>query len=107
MFQNVPGRFTKKALCSKSEKGQASAASFLAKDLTSLMADSTAWNGDVTIFCHGEVFEVHKIILAARSRVFARMLDTDMKEAEMSFIRITDFNSKAMATFVRRVEFII
>uniref|UniRef100_A0A0K8SMA1 BTB and MATH domain-containing protein 43 n=1 Tax=Lygus hesperus TaxID=30085 RepID=A0A0K8SMA1_LYGHE len=45
---------------------------------------------DVTVVVQGQVFKVHKSVLAAHSPVFARMFSLDMKESNQNEVTIED-----------------
>ena len=58
------------------------------EDLTQLFASMS--NGDVTFVVGKKEFYAHKIILSARSPVFAAMFQHDMKEAALNRVNIVD-----------------
>jgi len=58
----------------------------LAEDLKRAMEEGR--NCDVKLVCEGEEIPVHSLIISARSRVFATMLETDMKEKNSGVITI-------------------
>jgi len=58
----------------------------LAEDLKRTLEEGR--NCDVKLVCEGEEIPVHSLIISARSRVFATMLETDMKERKSGIITI-------------------
>jgi len=63
-------------------------ASSLKKDIEQLF--STKMGTDVTFTVNEKEFEAHKLILSARSPVFAAMFNSDMKESVSNRVEITD-----------------
>lgn len=55
---------------------------------------------DVTIFVCDEAIEVHSVILAARSPVFARMFASSMKEGIEKVVRISDLDPCAVRAMI-------
>ena len=58
---------------------------------------------DFTIKADGQLFKCHKAILAARSPVFQRMLNIDMRESATNELTLTDVspdNVKDMLSFI-------
>uniref|UniRef100_A0AC34FNM1 BTB domain-containing protein n=1 Tax=Panagrolaimus sp. ES5 TaxID=591445 RepID=A0AC34FNM1_9BILA len=49
-------------------------------------------NKDFTIIADGKEFKAHKNVLAVRSPVFARMFQSDLKEAQENKVEIKDFS---------------
>ena len=62
----------------------------LATDLGKLLLEDGDATMDVTLKSEGEEIKVHKAILMARSPVFNRMFNTDMRESENNEITIVD-----------------
>eukprot|EP00092_Neocalanus_flemingeri_P035785 GFUD01038965.1.p1 GENE.GFUD01038965.1~~GFUD01038965.1.p1 ORF type:complete len:367 (-),score=95.94 GFUD01038965.1:78-1178(-) len=60
----------------------------LVASMKSLMLD--AKHSDVVLECQGEKFQCHKSILGARSTVFSKMFDANMKEATIGLVVIND-----------------
>eukprot|EP00092_Neocalanus_flemingeri_P016324 GFUD01017671.1.p1 GENE.GFUD01017671.1~~GFUD01017671.1.p1 ORF type:complete len:379 (-),score=108.20 GFUD01017671.1:35-1126(-) len=60
----------------------------LVANMKSLMLD--AKHSDVVLECQGEKFHCHKSILGARSTVFSKMFDANMKEATIGLVVIND-----------------
>eukprot|EP00092_Neocalanus_flemingeri_P028708 GFUD01031169.1.p1 GENE.GFUD01031169.1~~GFUD01031169.1.p1 ORF type:complete len:369 (+),score=110.59 GFUD01031169.1:135-1241(+) len=60
------------------------------EDIKSLMMDFKT--SDIVIECQEKKFHCHKIILGARSPVFSRMFDTDMKETRSGVITVDDID---------------
>ena len=59
---------------------------------------------DMTIICDEKEFRVHKIILSARSGVFATMFcHQDFKENKMSEVVITDCDKDIMEMFLKYI----
>ena len=59
---------------------------------------------DVTIICDEKEFRVHKMILSARSSVFATMFcHKDFKENKTSEVVITDCDKDVMEMFLKNV----
>ena len=57
---------------------------------------------DITLLCGEERFPAHKIILAARSDVFAAMFQhTETEEAHANKVRIEDTNPDTLSRFLR------
>ena len=77
---------------------QGNSVSALAKDFGSMMSSMMA---DVTIVCDGRRFPVHKLILSARSEVFAAMLShEDTLEGQTNEIVIKDTSKLTMDLFL-------
>lgn len=71
----------------------------LAKDIERVFGDNR--HADFTIFCAGEKeenceFRVHKIVLSARSPVFAAMLEPHTEEAQKGEVHYEDIDSDVM-----------
>ena len=60
----------------------------LATDISRVLTSMI--NGDVTFVVGDKKFPAHKIIVGARSQVFAAMLQNDMKEAAPNLVEIVD-----------------
>ena len=57
---------------------------------------------DITLLCGEKRFPVHKVILAARSDVFATMFQhTDTEEARTNEVRIEDTDPETLSRFLR------
>lgn len=56
---------------------------------------------DLTIIVGSKKIQVHKIVLASRSSVFARMFENDMKENLTGSITIEDFSVEAVEDFLK------
>ena len=52
---------------------------------------------DIKIQCEGQTFDCHVAILAARSPVFRRMFQADMKEKETKTVTIEDFKAEVVS----------
>jgi len=73
----------------------------LVVDMKSLILETK--HSDVVLKCKGEKFHCHKAILGARSAVFSRMFDVDMKEATSGLVVIDDVEPivvEAMVEFI-------
>jgi len=70
-------------------------------DLKSLMLDTK--HSDVVLKCKGEKFHCHKAILGARSAVFSRMFDADMKEATSGLVEIDDVEPDIIEAMVEYI----
>jgi hypothetical protein len=57
-------------------------------------------DGDILIDVDGGTLSAHKVILNARSPVFAKMLDSSMLEAATSRVTITDLSKKTFANLL-------
>ena len=78
---------------------QRNSISALAKDFASMI--KTALMADVTIVCDGARFPVHKLILSARSEVFAAMLShEDTLESQRREIVVEDTSKRTMDVFL-------
>eukprot|EP00092_Neocalanus_flemingeri_P105078 GFUD01134643.1.p1 GENE.GFUD01134643.1~~GFUD01134643.1.p1 ORF type:complete len:374 (-),score=100.42 GFUD01134643.1:52-1173(-) len=66
--------------------------------MKSLMLD--AKHSDVVLECQGEKFNCHKSILGARSTVFTKMFDANMKEAASVLVGINDVEPDIVQTMV-------
>lgn len=56
---------------------------------------------DITLIADGKDLKAHKAILAARSPVFLRMLETDMQEKKNSKIEFTDISMDILSEMVQ------
>ena len=57
---------------------------------------------DITLLCREERFPAHKLILAARSDVFAAMFQhAETEEARANEVRIEDTNPDTLSRFLR------
>eukprot|EP00092_Neocalanus_flemingeri_P008682 GFUD01009352.1.p1 GENE.GFUD01009352.1~~GFUD01009352.1.p1 ORF type:complete len:387 (-),score=114.19 GFUD01009352.1:91-1194(-) len=66
--------------------------------MKSLMLDPK--HSDVILQCQGEKFHCHKSILGARSTVFSKMFDANMKEATCGLVEINDVEPDIVETMV-------
>lgn len=58
---------------------------------------------DVTISVQGHSFQAHKLLLAARSPVFAAMFEHDMKEREVGAVEVVDVDREVFAELLRYI----
>eukprot|EP00092_Neocalanus_flemingeri_P025487 GFUD01027635.1.p1 GENE.GFUD01027635.1~~GFUD01027635.1.p1 ORF type:complete len:389 (-),score=101.20 GFUD01027635.1:68-1177(-) len=73
----------------------------LVASMKSLMLD--AKHSDVVLKCKGEKFHCHRSILGARSAVFSKMFDSDMKEATSGLVVIDDVEPDILEIMVEFV----
>lgn len=66
----------------------------LKKDFASMLHNSIL--SDVTLKAGTEEFKAHKALLSARSPVFARMFDSEMKEKETNTVEIEDIEAQTL-----------
>jgi len=55
---------------------------------------------DVELRCEGEVFKAHRVVLAARSVVFEKMLNSNLKEAHTKVIEVKEVDRDALEAFI-------
>ena len=68
----------------------------------SIFAEKGERMADITLLCGEKRFPVHKVILAARSDVFATMFQhTDTEEARTNEVRIEDTDPETLSRFLR------
>ena len=70
----------------------------LVQDIGALLGDTKT--SDIVIQCQEKKFHCHRIILGARSLVFRRMFDTDMKEASSGVITVNDIDVEAVEAMI-------
>lgn len=56
---------------------------------------------DVEFICDDEIIKAHKNILCSRSKVFASMLQSDMKEGKTGQVKILDIKSDIFRQFLK------
>jgi len=61
----------------------------------------TGLMSDVDICCSDKTFQCHKCILAMHSKVFERMLNSNMEESLSNTVEIDDIDSKSLEIFLR------
>ncbi|CAL1285697.1 unnamed protein product [Larinioides sclopetarius] len=74
----------------------------LSKDLERVLSESSRF-ADVTLKCGGASIPAHKIILSARSPVFAAMFVNPMKESLRNEVDITDIHESALRDLLKYV----
>ncbi|CAL1285696.1 unnamed protein product [Larinioides sclopetarius] len=84
------------------EKIQLKSLEELSKDLERVLAESSRF-ADVTLKCGGASIPAHKIILSARSPVFAAMFVNPMKESLRNEVDITDIHESALRDLLKYV----
>ncbi|CAL1285698.1 unnamed protein product [Larinioides sclopetarius] len=72
----------------------------LSNDFERLLGPESSCFADVTLKCGGASFQVHKIILSARSPVFAAMFANPMKESLKNEVDISDIEVSVLRTLL-------
>lgn len=73
----------------------------LCRDFQNILMDKQ--RSDVTIEVQGQTFRAHKLILEARSTVFAAMFKHDMTEKNSNIIKIEDCDPTTFQTFLQYI----
>ena len=73
----------------------------MVEDLSHLMERTESSDFTIIASCDGKRFQVHKLIVTARSSVFRAMLDTDMLESARREIVIPDIDSGTVKEMIR------
>ena len=58
---------------------------------------------DIKVECHGQTFDCHQAILAARSPVFLAMFQSNMKEKETKMVTIDDFRAEVVSEMLNYI----
>ena len=58
---------------------------------------------DIKVECHGQTFDCHQAILAARSPVFLAMFQSNMKEKETKTVTIDDYRAEVVSEMLNYI----